>query len=51
MTMAVCVTAGHLADSRLGTAPWMVVGGAFSGVIFVLVRLLYVAGVFRSDRR
>ncbi len=51
MTMIICVAAGLLADRRLGTEPWMLVSGAFSGIVFVLVRLLYVAGVFRSDRK
>lgn len=51
MTMVVCVTAGHLADSGMGTEPWLMVSGAFSGIVFVLVRLLYVAGVFRSNRK
>ncbi len=51
MTMVVCVGAGLLADRKLGTEPWMLVSGAVSGIVFVLVRLLYVAGVFRPGRK
>lgn len=41
--MAACVAIGFLLDKFLGTTPWLVLAGAFTGLACMIARLVFIS--------